>query len=176
MKHQSTIRLVAVLGGIVLVAYLLTNYSKQLASVPAEGMEVLKDSLGVTGPLSDDGPLANSPHSAGGNAQPSEAAQSRSSMPKNTYTETRLESTDLLPKGQLGASWASVNPASQGDIQGQNFLDAGSHTNTAVAGISQTNKNASWDIRSETPNPRANVGPWLQSTIETNPFKRGLDD
>jgi len=176
MKHQSTLRLVSVLGGIVLVAYLLTNYSKQLSSVPAEGMEILKDSLGVTGPLSDGGPFGKMTHSVGGNAQPSESLQHRSSASKNTYTESHLESGDLLPKGQLGASWSAVNPASYGDIQGQNFLDAGAHTNTAVSGVSQSNRNASWDIRSETPNPKANVGPWLQSTIEANPFKRGLDD
>jgi hypothetical protein len=176
MKHQATIRLVTVLGGIVLVAFLLTNYSKDLTSAPPEGLEVMKDSLGVSGPLSDGGPFGSSSHSAGGNAQPSETLQSKKAPLTNAYTETHLQSSELLPKGQLGASWSAVNPASSGDIQGQNFLDAGSHTNTAIAGISQSNKNASWDIRSETPNPRANVGPWLQSTIEANPFKRGLED
>jgi hypothetical protein len=68
-----------------------------------------------------------------------------------------------------------VNPAAVGDLKGQNFLDAGYHTNTAIAGVSQTNRNASWDIRSENPNPQAKVGPFLNTTISPNPFKRGLD-
>jgi hypothetical protein len=63
-----------------------------------------------------------------------------------------------------------------GDLKGQNFLEAGYHTNTAVAGVSQTNRNASWDVRSEQPNPQTKVGPFLNTTIEANPFKRGLDD
>jgi hypothetical protein len=68
-----------------------------------------------------------------------------------------------------------LNPASMGDLKGQNFLDAGYHTNTAVAGVTQTNRNASWDVRSEQPNPQTKVGPFLNTTIESNPFKRGLD-
>jgi hypothetical protein len=90
------------------------------------------------------------------------------------YTETHLGGDELLPKGGLGADWAAVNPASMGDMKGQNFLEAGYHTNTAVAGVSQTNRNASWDVRSEVPNPQAKVGPFLNTTIEPNPFKRGL--
>jgi hypothetical protein len=61
-----------------------------------------------------------------------------------------------------------------GDMKGQNFLEAGYHTNTAVGGVSQTNRNATWDVRSEVPNPQVKVGPFLNTTIEPNPFKRGL--
>jgi hypothetical protein len=81
----------------------------------------------------------------------------------------------MLPKGELGAAWAAVNPAGMGDLAGQNFVDAGSHTNTAIAGVTQTNRNASWDYRSEPPNPQMKVGPFVNTTIEPNPFKRGLD-
>jgi hypothetical protein len=126
-------------------------------------------------PLADGAPQGVSSHSAGGNAQPSESLQSRKSAGQSAYTETHLGSGELLPKGGLGASWAAVNPSAMGDLKGQNFLDAGHHTNTAIAGVSQTNRNASWDIRSEHPNPQAKVGPFLNSTIEANPFKRGLD-
>jgi hypothetical protein len=175
MKHSQTTRLALVLGGVLVVAYLLSNYSSN-KGVLGEGMEQLKGSLGVQGPLSDGGPQGQSSHSKGGNAQPSEGLQSRVAAGQSKYTETHLGSGDLLPKGGLGASWASVNPASMGDLKGQNFLDAGYHTNTAIAGVSQTNRNASWDVRSETPNPQAKVGPFLNTTIEANPFKRGLDD
>jgi hypothetical protein len=175
MKHSQTTRLALVLGGVLVVAYLLSNYSSA-KGVLGEGMEQLKDSLGVRGPLADGAPQGEPRHSKGGNAQPSEGLQSRKAAGQSQYTETHLASDELLPKGGLGASWAAVNPASMGDLKGQNFLDAGYHTNTAIAGVSQTNRNSSWDVRSETPNPQAKVGPFLNTTIEANPFKRGLDD
>lgn len=174
MKHSQTTRLALVLGGVLVVAYLISNYSSA-KSIVGEGMEQLKDSLGVQGPLSDGAPQGQPRHSQGGNAQPSEGLQSRKPSAQSKYTETHLASEELLPKGGLGASWAAVNPAGMGDLKGQNFLDAGYHTNTAVAGVSQTNRNASWDVRSEYPNPQVKVGPFINTTIEANPFKRGLD-
>jgi hypothetical protein len=174
MRTSQTTRLALVLGGIVVVAYLLSSYSSAKAVI-GEGMDQLKGALGVQGPLADSGPLAKMAHSAGGNEQPSESLQGRHPASQSAYTETTLSPSELLPKGELGASWAAVNPSSMGDLKGQNFLDAGYHTNTALAGVSQTNRNASWDIRSEQPNPQVKVGPFLNTTIEANPFRRGLD-
>lgn len=171
-KTTQTTRLALVLGGVLLVGYLISTYSSG-KSVIGEGME--QAASVVQGPLSDGAPQGVSGHSKGGNAQPSEALQSRTAAGQSAYTESHLSDGELLPKGGLGASWAAVNPSGMGDLKGQNFLDAGYHTNTAIAGVSQTNRNASWDVRSETPNPQAKVGPFLQSTIEANPFKRGLD-
>jgi hypothetical protein len=174
MKSSQTTRLALSLAGILLVGYLVSNYSATKGLV-GEGMEQLKDSLGVQGPLSEAGPFGKSSSGVGSNAQPSESLQGRHPSSQSTYSESKLSASELLPKGGLGASWAAVNPSSMGDLKGQNFLDAGYHTNTAVAGVSQTNRNASWDVRSEEPNPQVKVGPFLNSTIEANPFKRGLD-
>jgi hypothetical protein len=49
-------------------------------------------------------------------------------------------------------------------VSDKNFLNAGYH----IGSQSTTLRNANLQIRSEPPNPRANVGPWLQSTIEFN--------
>ena len=138
-------------------------------------MDKLSGSLGSAGPLGEQGPFGVDSHSAGGNAQPTESLQSRKSTGQSTYSESTLSASELLPKGEIGASWAAVNPAGMADLKGQNFLQAGYHTNTALAGVSQTNRNASWDVRSEQPNPQGSVGPFLNTTIETNPFKRGLE-
>ena len=174
MKSSQTTRLALVLGGVLLVGYLLSTYSGTKASV-GEGMEQLKGALGVQGPLADGGPYSTMAHSVGSNAQPTESVQGRHPASQSTYSESHLSGDELLPKGGLGASWAAVNPSSMGDLKGQNFLDAGYHTNTALAGVSQTNRNASWDVRSETPNPQVKVGPFLSTTVAANPFKRGLD-
>jgi len=176
MKGQTT-KLLLALGGVVVVAWLISNYSSGKAHV-GEGLEIdrLAGALGVQGPLSDSGPHGQPSASAGGNAQPTESVQGRHPASQSTYSENTLSAGELLPKGEIGASWAAVNPAAVGDLKGQNFLDAGYHTNTAIAGVSQTNRNASWDIRSEQPNPQAKVGPFLNTTIAPNPFKRGLDN
>jgi hypothetical protein len=172
MKFDSNIIAMAV--GAVVVAYLIFNTSAAKGKV-GEGLEQLKDGLGVQGPLSDSGPYGKPVASGGGNAQPTESVQGRHPSSQSTYSENVLGASELLPHGELGASWAEVNPSAVNDLKGQNFIDAGYHTNTAIAGVSQTNRNASWDIRSEQPNPQAKVGPFLNTTIEANPFKRGLD-
>jgi hypothetical protein len=174
MKQSHTTRLAVALGAVLLVAYLVTSYSSSKGAI-VDGMEQLKDSLGVLSPLADGPPIFASASSTGGNAVPTESLQSRNGNAQSKYSESHLSSEELLPKGGLGADWAAVNPASMGDLKGQNFLDAGYHTNTAIAGVSQTNRNASWDVRSEVPNPQVKVGPFLNTTIEANPFKRGLN-
>jgi hypothetical protein len=177
MVKSSQTRLVLALGGVLFVAYLLTNYSSAKALV-GEGMSSLESvtgALGVQGPLSNSGPHGVSTHGGSGDFHPTEKLQGRTPTTQATYTEMSLSAEELLPKGGLGASWAAVNPSAMADLKGQNFLDAGYHTNTAVAGVSQTSRNASWDVRSEPPNPQIKVGPFLNSTIEANPFKRGLD-
>jgi hypothetical protein len=174
MKFDPTMKLGLVLGGVVLLFVLMNNYSATKGSV-GEGMEQLANSLGVSGPLAEQGPMGKGKHSGGGNAQPVESLQARHPSSQSTYSASTLSAAELLPKGEIGASWAAVNPASAGDLAGQNFLQAGYHTNTAVAGVAQTNRNASWDIRSEAPNPQGSVGPFLNTTIEPNPFKRSLE-
>jgi hypothetical protein len=174
MKQSHTTRLAVALGAVLLVAYLVTTYSSSKGAI-VDGMEQLKDSLGAVGPLADGPPMFASASSMGGNVLPTESLQDRKGNMKSTYSESHLSSEELLPKGGLGADWAAVNPASMGDLKGQNFLDAGYHTNTAIGGVSQTNRNASWDVRSEVPNPQVKVGPFQNTTIEANPFKRGLN-
>jgi hypothetical protein len=97
--------------------------------------------------------------------------QGRTPASQQTYNETVLDSSELLPKGTIGASWAAVNPASSDDLKGQNFLQAGYHSNINVIGIAQTNRNPSYDIRTEQPNPQGTVGPFLNTTIDPDPFK-----
>lgn len=173
MKSSQTTRLAMVLGGVILVAYLMSSYSGA-KSVVGEGMEQVKGALGVQGPLSDSGPYGKPESSVGGNAQPVESIQGRHPASQSTYSSTTLSTSELLPKGELGASFAAVNPSGMGDLKNQNFLDAGYHTVTAIAGVGQTLRNASWDYRAEDPNPKTAVGPFLNSTIEPDVFRHGI--
>ena len=174
-KGPNTMAILGVAGAAAVVLYLM-NMQSSAKSLTGEGlMDKLSGALGSGGPSSDSGPYGKSSHDPAGNAQPTEVLQSRQPTGQSTYSESTLSASELLPKGEIGASWAAVNPSSMSDLKGQNFLQAGYHTNTALAGVSQTNRNASWDVRSEQPNPQGTVGPFLNTTIETNPFKRGLE-
>jgi hypothetical protein len=169
LSQQKMVRLGLVLAGIVAVYVVFSSYS---------GMKVMSvdkaEELGGSGsmtPASNQGPSMGFPHGVGGNAANSQSMQGRTPSSQQTYSETTLNSSELLPKGDLGASFAAVNPAGAEDLKGQNFLQAGYHSNINIVGIAQTNRNPSYDIRSEVPNPQSKVGPFLNTTIDPNPFK-----
>jgi hypothetical protein len=161
--------------GAAAVLYLMNMYSGQKGMMGESMMDNLSNSIPPSGPMAEQGPYTPTTMSVGGNAQPTEGIQPRKNTGQSTYSETTLSPNELLPKGEIGASWAAVNPSATDDLKGQNFLQAGYHTNTALAGVAQTNRNASWDVRSEQPNPQGTVGIFLNTTIEPNPYKRGLD-
>jgi hypothetical protein len=161
--------------GAAAVLYLMNMYGGQKGMTGETMMDKLDGAMTPSGPMSEQGPFSPKTMAVGSNAQPTESLQHRKSTGQSKYSESALTAGELLPKGEIGASWAAVNPAATEDLKGQNFLQAGYHTNTALAGVSQTNRNASWDVRSENPNPQGSVVPFLNTTIEPNPFKRGLE-
>jgi hypothetical protein len=169
LSQTKVLRLGMVAAGIAILYVLFTSYSGAKSAVIDKAEE-----LGGTGgmaPLSDSGPYMSIPGGVGGNASSVQGIQGRTPSSQQTYQETQLSSSELLPNGEIGASWAAVNPVGAEDLKGQNFLQAGYHSNINVVGIAQTNRNASWDIRSELPNPQSKVGPFLNTTIDPDPFK-----
>lgn len=175
LSQPKMIRLGMVLAGVVAIYTLFTSYSASKGAVVDKMVDL--GGLGVQGPLSDQGPSMAFPHSVGGNAASTSGMQGRTPSTQQTYTETVLDSSELLPKGALGAAFDGVTPVGADDLKGQNFLQAGYHTNTNVIGVSQTNRNPPYDIRAEPPNPQMAVGPFLNSTIEVDPLRsqRALD-
>jgi hypothetical protein len=71
--------------------------------------------------------------------------------------------SDLLPMSSPNSQWAELNPSGKGELSNINFLKAGYHI--GIDTIGQSLRNANLQLRSETPNPQLNVGPWNQSTI-----------
>jgi hypothetical protein len=72
---------------------------------------------------------------------------------------------ELLPKDS-NSQWAQLNPSGKGELANVNLLKAGYHI--GIDTIGQTLRNANLQIRSEPPNPQLYVGPWNQSTIESD--------
>ena len=169
LTQPKLVRLGLVLAGVVVLYTLFTSYGGAKGSLLDRAEEL--GGTGPTAPLSEAGPNMGLPHSLGGNAASAEGLQGRTPASQQTYQETTLNSDELLPKGKMGASWAAVNPASGEDLKGQNFLQPGYHSNIKVIGIAQTNRNPTYDIRSEQPNPQGKVGPFLNTTIDPDPFK-----
>jgi hypothetical protein len=169
LSQTKMVRLGLVLAGVVALYVLFTSYSGSKGALLDKAEEL--GGLGTPGPLSEQGPSIGSSHAVGGNAASVQGMQGRSPASQQTYSQTSLTSSELLPKGEVGASWASVNPVGSEDLKGQNFLQAGYHSNINVVGIAQTNRNPSYDIRTETPNPQAKIGPFLNTTIDPDPFK-----
>lgn len=177
MKLTSTkvVRLGMVLVGVVVVYSLFSTYSTGKSAVVDKAEEL--GGSGSMAPLTGQGPFSVGTSSIGGNAVSVDDMQGRTPSSQQTYTQNVLSSSELLPKGEIGASWAAVNPVGSKDMDGQNFLQAGYHANINIIGISQNNRNPTYDIRSETPNPQSKVGPFLQTTIDPDPFRanRALD-
>ena len=149
---------------------LFTSYSGAKGAVLDKAEEL--GGSGSMAPLSNSGPYMSVPHGVAGNATSvSGMIQGRTPSSQQTYQESTLSSSELLPNGKIGADWAAVNPVGAEDLKGQNFLQSGYHSNINIVGISQTKRNQSYDIRSELPNPQSKVGPFLNTTIDPDPFK-----
>jgi hypothetical protein len=175
LSDTKVVRLGMVLVGVVVVYSFFSSYSSSKTAVLDKASE-----LGGSGSqplLSGQGPFSVSVSSLGGNAVAVSDMQGRTPSSQQTYTQNVLSAGELLPKGEIGAAWAAVNPVGSKDMDGQNFLQAGYHANINIIGISQNNRNPTYDIRSETPNPQGKVGPFLQTTIDPDPFRanRALD-
>jgi hypothetical protein len=102
------------------------------------------------------------------------AQTSSPGLPSSCSKPNIQNPSDLLPK-DTNSQWAQLNPSGKGDLANVNLLKAGYHIGIDTVG--QTLRNANLQIRSEPPNPQLNVGPWNQSTIESDmmraPFEIG---
>jgi hypothetical protein len=93
-------------------------------------------------------------------------------VPNDCFPKDQLNPAELLP-ADANSIWAQVNPNGQGELGDQNFLNAGYHVGINTVGSSM--RNANLGLRSEPPNPQVAVGPWMQSTIQPDLMRRGLE-
>ena len=117
--------------------------------------------VGVTGLSPDDSSFA-----------PISMDTSLEKVPEQCFPKDIRDPSELLPKDKDSA-WAKNVPAGQGELSSQNFLNAGHHLGVNTVG--QSLRNANRQLRSEPSNPQVKVSPWLQSTIEPDINRRGLD-
>jgi len=87
-------------------------------------------------------------------------------------SNSEFVSGNLLPKNESILDESTFEFAPK-DLQNINFLDA--TTRIGVDTVSSSLRNANYQIRSEPPNPRNNVSPWMNSTIDPDLERKALE-
>ena len=101
----------------------------------------------------------------------SASASSAIGLPPNCSGQANINPSDLLPKDN-NSSW-NMKPMGSGDFLGVNLLNAGYLIGVDTIGSSL--RNANLQVRSEPPNPQLQVSPWMNTTIEPDPFRAPLE-
>ncbi len=149
--------------GLIVVVFVLIRYngnkSNKFDGMATQAAQAPPSSGEVTGVSSSDN---NYMQVAGlGGQQPVSSCNAQPS----------LNPSELLPN-DTNSEWANINPASN-DLKNLNLL-----TPNQVIGINTVGsslRNANLQVRSEPAIPKANVGPWNASTIDSDTFRRPLE-
>ena len=116
--------------------------------------------------------LPSDPNGNGTFASANGVQTSMPGVPSSCSNANIQNPAELLPK-DTNSQWAQLNPSGKGDLANINLLKAGYHIGIDTVG--QSLRNANLQIRSEPPNPQLSVGPWNQSTIESDIFRPPLE-
>lgn len=177
MDKYVWVRIFLILLAIVTLFTLVHQYTNRQKVM---GSERFYDDINKLIPLVKNGGVTRE---SGRQVQPSQAVHDEDfkavnftspQLPSDCFPKDRLTADDLLPRDQANSRWAQLNPAGQGDVKDQNFLQAGMQYGINTTGGTKT-KNANLSIRSEPVNPQQVVSPWIQSTIQPDLLRRPLE-
>lgn len=150
-KKISTQTIIILIVFLVII-YALYNYSS-MKGFSLDGMDTGLTSVKGTG--SGVAPTAPAPSLAPvSNAAPA---------PSGYVQQPVANPSDLLPK-DANSQWGDLNALAPSNIATPDLLQAGYHIGLDTIG--QTLKNANYQLRSDPIIQKANVGPWMNSTIE----------
>jgi len=111
---------------------------------------------------------APAPQGKADESKPKEQPSAGNTVSGHGYTTSEVANpADLLPADE-NSQWSALNPnaANKGDTTMPDLLKAGYHIGLDTIG--QTLRNANLQLRSDPIITKATVGPWNQSTIETD--------
>ena len=112
---------------------------------------------------------------AGLNSMPGSADGMRTvteGVPQSCLNQQSANPADLLPNDP-NSQFAVGQPTGQGELANINLLKAGQLSGIDTVG--GTLRNANLQLRSEPPNPRNQVSPWLNTTIEPDLMRVPLE-
>jgi len=145
--------------GIVILVIILIKYNNDKV--------IYKDTMTTLNPS----PLNNENVDNGNYASINEPSQLPSIASKSCNKQVNTNPSELLPKN-TNNEWSSMTPVTN-DLKNINLLNAGANYGINTVGSSLRNPNL--QIRSEPSIPKANVGPWNNTTIDTDPYRRNLE-
>ena len=148
--------------GLVIIFAVLFNYNKSKFGIK-DGFNY-KQSPSDYKELNDNVEGQNSKNDD--NYMPVTGINTKSSLKRDTQTDP----SDLLPKGSN--EWSDLNNVSE-DLKNINLLSAGHHYGINTVGSSLRNPNL--QIRSEPIIPKTNIGPWNNTTIDSDTTRRSLE-
>lgn len=93
-------------------------------------------------------------------------------LPPSCAKQEVVNPSDLLPRDN-NSEFSKLNPSGAGDLQNVSLLKAGHHIGINTVG--QSLRNANLQLRSEPANPQLATGPWNNSTISGDPYRRPLE-
>lgn len=89
----------------------------------------------------------------------------------SVHKENSITPSDLLPSSTSNKFKDDPNIGPSTDTIDELLLDA----SRFIGQVSSTLRNANYDLRCAPPIPRVDVGPWQQTTMEADPFRRPLE-
>lgn len=151
-------RMIVLVLFVVLAAFML--YYSNGKSLVMDGMEV-----GSSQPSSEQNMQVNAA------VESNVAAATASTEVGSGYSSHEVANpSELLPKDE-NSQWSSLNPSSQNAINSPDMLQTGKLIGT----VSQTRGNANLQLRSDPPIDKQNVGPWNQSSFESDNMRQPLE-
>lgn len=169
---MSQVMLILVIVGV--LAYAVMKYSS-VKGLLLDGMKT------EGGPTAGEAELAETAEVKGASeetdVQPADATGLTTTKHGNDSAATAgapgyVDPSELLPKN-MDTEFGASAMVSNNDLSEINLLSAGHHAGINTVGSSLRNPNL--QLRSEPANPRAAVGPFLNSTIEPDMYRRPLE-
>lgn len=149
-NNMVLILVVAAAVGFVLYSY--SSNKNQVVQAVKHDVEQKQESFNAANPEGENGGFA-----------PANGVRTSEQMPSPCSKKDVVDPAQLLPKNVKDNEFAKLNPKGAGSLEGVNLLTAGYQIGIDTIGTSL--RNANLQVRSEPANPKANVGPWNNSTI-----------
>lgn len=174
MMNNNLVKVLIALASAVLLYYLVSTYSNRKTTLQSiTGEDGLEGFHGDSGgqDLTDIGPseqLGTNETYSGVDGE----YDNQGKFPADCFPRDQITPSELLP-GHSENKWSDVNPMPDGELNDQNFLEAGHHVGVNTVG--QSLRNANRQLRSEPSNPDNKVSPWMQTTIGSDLNRRPLE-
>jgi hypothetical protein len=179
LKNRQLCMILAILAFLGVVVFVYNNQKgSHLSAMNNAHSRTSQNSVQYSGESSP--PVAGAPGvqpamPAGLNSVPGSADGMRSvtsGVPESCLNQQAANPSDLLPNDP-NTAFAMGQPSGQGELANINLLKAGQLSGIDTVG--GTLRNANLQLRSEPPNPRSQVSPWLNSTIEPDLMRVPLE-